>query len=64
MAHMGRILGWSRPKAAVLAAGIHGVYAYERLGGWRRMTSLHMPKKRNALGGGQAMRQQVPTRTA
>ncbi|GGV62602.1 ferritin-like domain-containing protein [Streptomyces griseoloalbus] len=51
MAHMGRILGWSRPKAAVLAAGIHAVYAYERLGGWRRMVSLKMPERRNALGG-------------
>ncbi|MEY9489661.1 hypothetical protein RKD26_005455 [Streptomyces calvus] len=51
MARMGRILGWSRPKAAVLAAGIHAVYAYERLGGWRRMVSLRMPERRNALGG-------------
>src|SRR5260370_9783246 len=33
MAHLGRILGWRRPKAAVLAAGIRGVYAWERLGG-------------------------------
>ncbi|GAA3179270.1 hypothetical protein GCM10010451_30460 [Streptomyces virens] len=51
MARMGRILGWSRPKAALLAAGIHAVYAYERLGGWRRMVSLRMPERRNALGG-------------
>lgn len=51
MAHMGRILGWSRPKAAALAAGIHAVYAYERLGGWRRMVSLRMPQRRNALDG-------------
>lgn len=51
MDHMGRILGWSRPKAAALAAGIHAVYAYERLGGWRRMVSLRMPDRRNALGG-------------
>ena len=47
---MRRILGWPRPKAAVLAAGIRGVYAYERLGGWR-MVTLHMPARRNALGG-------------
>jgi hypothetical protein len=33
MAHLGRILGWPRPKSAVLAAGIRGVYAYELLGG-------------------------------
>jgi hypothetical protein len=51
MAHLGRILGWPRPKAAVLAAGIRGVYACERPGGWRRMVSLRMPARRNALGG-------------
>jgi hypothetical protein len=51
MAHLGKILGWSRPKAAVLAAGIRAVYAYERLGGWRRMVSLRMPTRRNAVGG-------------
>jgi hypothetical protein len=51
MAHMGRILGWSRAKSAVLQAGIHAVYAYERLGGWRRMVSLRPPERRDALGG-------------
>ncbi|QKW05653.1 ferritin-like domain-containing protein [Streptomyces sp. NA04227] len=51
MAHMGRILGWPRAKSAVLAAGIHAVYRYERLVGWRRMVSLAMPERRNALGG-------------
>jgi hypothetical protein len=51
MAHMGRILGWSRAKAAVLAAGIHGVYAYERAAGWRRMVTLKPPQRRDALGG-------------
>ncbi|MCX4668427.1 ferritin-like domain-containing protein [Streptomyces sp. NBC_01381] len=51
MDHMGRILGWPKAKSAVLAAGIHGVYAYERLGGWRRMVSLEMPERRDALGG-------------
>ena len=51
MAHLGRILGWPRPKAAALAAGIRGVYAYERLCGWRRMVVLRMPARRNALGG-------------
>jgi len=50
MAHLSRILGWPRWKAAALAAGIRGVYAYERLGGWRRMVSLRMPARRNALG--------------
>jgi hypothetical protein len=50
MAHLGRILGWRRPKSEVLAAGIRGVYACERLGGWRRMVALRMPARRNALG--------------
>jgi hypothetical protein len=51
MAHMGRVLGWPRPKAAVLAAAIHAVYVYERALGWRRMVSLRMPERRDALGG-------------
>jgi hypothetical protein len=51
MAHMGRILGWSPAKSAALAAGIHAVYLVERLGGWRRMTSLREPAIRDALGG-------------
>ncbi len=44
MAHMGRILGWPRAKSALLAAGIHAVYAYERLAGWHRMVGLSMPE--------------------
>ncbi|MFI6860509.1 ferritin-like domain-containing protein [Streptomyces sp. NPDC050421] len=51
MDHMGRALGWSRAKAAVLAAGIHAVYTYERVLGWRRMVSLAPPERRDALGG-------------
>ncbi|WP_392669237.1 ferritin-like domain-containing protein [Streptomyces sp. LN785] len=51
MYHMGRILGWPRTKAAVLAAGILGIYAYERLAGWRRMVSLELPERRDPLGG-------------
>lgn len=51
MDHMGRILGWPRSRAAVLAGGIRAVYAVERLGGWRRMVSLRMPERRDALGG-------------
>ncbi|MFJ4618632.1 ferritin-like domain-containing protein [Streptomyces sp. NPDC088812] len=51
MACMGRILGWSRPRAAFLAAGIHAVHAWERFAGWRRMVSLTMPERRDALGG-------------
>lgn len=51
MSHMGRLLRWPRAKAAVLAAGIHAMYAYERLVGWRRMVSLEQPVLRDALGG-------------
>jgi rubrerythrin len=51
MDHMGRILGWPRPKRAALALGIRGMYTFERLGGWRRMVDLRMPQRRNALGG-------------
>ncbi|MFD4544483.1 ferritin-like domain-containing protein [Streptomyces bauhiniae] len=51
MAHMGRVLGWSAARNALLAAGIHAVYAWERAVGWRRMVSLEMPEKRDALGG-------------
>jgi len=51
MAHMGSILGWPKAKSALLAAGIQAFYIYERLGGWRRMVSLRMPARRNALCG-------------
>ncbi|MFE9838920.1 ferritin-like domain-containing protein [Streptomyces sp. NPDC005551] len=51
MSHMGRILGWSKARSATLAAGIHAVYAYERLAGWRRMVRLAMPERRGALDG-------------
>ncbi|MER6096262.1 ferritin-like domain-containing protein [Streptomyces sp. NPDC001728] len=51
MRHMGRILDWPRPKAAVLAAGINAMYAYERVAGWHRMVDLRMPERLDALGG-------------
>ncbi|WP_406859903.1 ferritin-like domain-containing protein [Streptomyces sp. HUAS MG47] len=51
MAHMGRLLRWPKPKSLALAAGIHAMYTYERLGGWRRMVDLKMPERRDALGG-------------
>ncbi|MGW0084936.1 ferritin-like domain-containing protein [Streptomyces sp. NPDC003393] len=51
MAHMGRILGWSRTRSALLAAGIHAMYVHERLAGWHRMVALTMPERRDALGG-------------
>ncbi|MEV6680788.1 ferritin-like domain-containing protein [Streptomyces erythrochromogenes] len=51
MDHMGRLLHWPAPKAALLAAGIRAMYAYERFSGWHRMVDLHLPERRNALGG-------------
>jgi tRNA isopentenyl-2-thiomethyl-A-37 hydroxylase MiaE len=51
MSHMGRILRWPKAKSAALAAGIHGMYAWERVGGWHTMVDLTMPERRNALGG-------------
>ncbi|MER7998940.1 ferritin-like domain-containing protein [Streptomyces sp. NPDC095613] len=51
MSRMGRLLGWSTPKATVLVLGINALYAYERLIGWRRMVNLTMPERRDALGG-------------
>jgi hypothetical protein len=56
MAHLARILRWPRAKSALLAVGIQAVYVYERLGGWRRMVSLRVPERRNALGGPAAAR--------
>jgi hypothetical protein len=50
MAHLGRTLDWSRPKATLLSAGIEAVYLVERLGGWRRMVSLRTPTRRDPLG--------------
>ena len=48
--------GWENGKIAALAPGSQAglaakIYAYERLGGWRRMVSLRMPARHNALGG-------------
>ncbi|MEU0471441.1 ferritin-like domain-containing protein [Streptomyces olivaceus] len=51
MARMGRLLGWSRARSALLAAGIHATYAWERLAGRRRMATLRTPALRDALGG-------------
>lgn len=51
MDHMGRILRWPAAKSCLLAAAIWGMYGYERAVGWRRMVSLRMPERRNALGG-------------
>jgi hypothetical protein len=50
MTHLGRTLHWPRGKRTIVAAGIDAVYLYERLGGWRRMVTLRMPERRDALG--------------
>lgn len=50
MARLASVLGWSPGRSAALASGIQAAYLYERLGGWRRMVSLRMPARRNALG--------------
>jgi hypothetical protein len=51
MDHMGWLLHWPRWKSALLRAGIIGIYGYERLFGWRRMTTLRAPAQANPLGG-------------
>ncbi|WP_370072318.1 ferritin-like domain-containing protein [Streptacidiphilus sp. MAP5-3] len=51
MARMAEILRWPRAKTTAITAGIQGVYAFERVGGWYRMVSLHMPERRGALDG-------------
>ncbi|MFJ5178265.1 ferritin-like domain-containing protein [Streptomyces griseoviridis] len=51
MAHMGRILGWRWARSAALRAGIHAVYGFERLVGWRRMVTLRAPSTPDPLGG-------------
>ncbi|WP_314176708.1 ferritin-like domain-containing protein [Streptomyces winkii] len=50
MSHMGRLLDWPAVRTVPIAAGIHGMYAFERLGGWRRMANLSMPERLDALG--------------
>ncbi|WAM00073.1 ferritin-like domain-containing protein [Streptomyces sp. Je 1-369] len=51
MERMGRILHWPHAKRQMLTAGIHALYGYERALGWRRMVSLEVPGRRDALGG-------------
>ncbi|WP_058045141.1 ferritin-like domain-containing protein [Streptomyces roseifaciens] len=51
MKRMGALLGWSRPKALALSLGIRAVHRYEQVVGRRRMVTLRMPQRRNALGG-------------
>jgi hypothetical protein len=51
MGRMAEILRWPKAKAAAVSAGILGMYAVERLGGWYRMVSLRMPERIGALDG-------------
>ena len=50
MGRMGRILGWSRLRLALLRFAIQTIYLTERLWSWRRMVSLRPPGRPNALG--------------
>ncbi|MCF2532744.1 ferritin-like domain-containing protein [Yinghuangia soli] len=50
MARMGEILRWSRTRRALLRAGIHAAYAYDRVWGTRRMVRLRPPTRRDAMG--------------
>ncbi len=50
MGRMGRILGWSRVRMALMAAAIQARYVIERAWTWRRMTKLRPPGRPNALG--------------
>ena len=49
MARMAEALGWSRAKRAVLAFGIHAIYAIERLWTWRRMVAIEPPVRSGAM---------------
>lgn len=51
MERVGTILRWPPWQRRMVALGIHAQYAYERAYGWRRLVSLRMPERRNALGG-------------
>lgn len=51
MGAMGEALQWPAAKRAILAFGIRAIWAVERVFTWRRMTTLRMPERRNALGG-------------
>jgi rubrerythrin len=56
MGHMARILRWPKAKYGLLALGINGMYGYERVGGWHRMTALRPPAIRDALGASAVVR--------
>lgn len=50
MGCMAERLGWPTWKAALMRLGVHGIYVFERVWGWRRITRLRPPELRNALG--------------
>ncbi|GAA3028607.1 ferritin-like domain-containing protein [Kitasatospora sp. NPDC127116] len=47
---MARILRWPRWQLALVTLGVRALYLYDRAYGWRRMVTLRMPERRNALG--------------
>lgn len=49
MREVGQAIGWSPVKRRLLAFGIHVLYAYERLWGWRRMACIRRPERRDAM---------------
>ena len=49
MARIADGLGWSRAKRAALGLGIRAIYAIERLWTWRRMATIVLPARPNAL---------------
>jgi hypothetical protein len=49
MGEMAKRLRWPTWKAALLRLGIHAIYLFERVWGWRRMTRLRPPERVNAL---------------
>jgi len=50
MGQMAERLRWPAWKAALLRLGVHAIYLYERVWGWRRMTRLRPPERLDALG--------------
>ena len=50
MGQMAGRLGWPAWKSALLRLGVHAIYLFERAWGWRRLTRLRPPERRNPLG--------------
>lgn len=49
MGRVGRQLHWSALKRGLLALGIHGLYWFEQLWGWRRTARIHPPERVDAM---------------